>query len=51
MVHAERDAITSHGYAAQLAARGSLLVVPGATHSWPYRDEERFAATVEELAA
>lgn len=48
VVHAERDAITSHAYAAQLAAahRARLVVIPGATHSWPYGDGERFAEVV-----
>jgi pimeloyl-ACP methyl ester carboxylesterase len=45
VVHAEQDSITSHSYAAMLAAAPGrqLVVVPGATHSWPYADEERFA--------
>jgi len=53
VIHAERDAITSHTYAAQLADHdhGRLLVVPGATHSWPYRDEDRFSAVIEKLTA
>ena len=41
VVHAERDVITSHAYAARLAAghdHARLVVVPGATHSWPYAD-------------
>jgi pimeloyl-ACP methyl ester carboxylesterase len=51
VVHAEHDPITSHAYAARLAAAGSggLLVIPGAVHSWPYGDPERFAETVAEL--
>ena len=38
VVHGEDDVITSHAYAAGLAANhlGQLVVVPGATHSWPY---------------
>lgn len=53
VVHAEHDAITSHSYAAGLAVdhHGELLVVPGATHSWPYADADRFADTVEGLLA
>jgi pimeloyl-ACP methyl ester carboxylesterase len=53
VVHAEHDAITSHTYAAALAAAhsGRLLVVPAAVHSWPYRDAGRFADTVVELLA
>jgi pimeloyl-ACP methyl ester carboxylesterase len=51
VVHAEHDAITSHTYAAALAAAhsGRLLVVPAAVHSWPYRDADRFGDTVAEL--
>jgi pimeloyl-ACP methyl ester carboxylesterase len=51
VVHAEHDAITSHTYAAALAAAhsGRLLVVPAAVHSWPYRDAGRFADTVAGL--
>jgi pimeloyl-ACP methyl ester carboxylesterase len=53
VVHAERDTITSHDYAARIAAAGGgrLVVVPGASHSWPYDDEERFADTVAEWLA
>jgi hypothetical protein len=49
--HAEHDVITSHSYAARLAAdhRGRFIVVPGATHSWPYADADRFADTVEDV--
>jgi pimeloyl-ACP methyl ester carboxylesterase len=45
VVHAERDRITSHSYAAALAAEagGRFVVVPGATHSWPHGDGTRFA--------
>jgi hypothetical protein len=52
IVHAAADGITSHGYAASLAADhgGRFVVVPGATHSWPYRDGERFADLVEEVS-
>jgi hypothetical protein len=51
VVHAEHDSITSHAYAAALAAEhcGRLLVVPAAVHSWPYRDAHRFGDTVAEL--
>ena len=53
VVHAEHDAITSHTYAAALAAAysGRLLVVPAAVHSWPYQDAGRFADVVGELLA
>jgi hypothetical protein len=49
VAHAEHDVITSHSYAAGLAADhgGRLIVVPGATHSWPHADADRFADTVE----
>lgn len=57
IVHAECDRITSHTYAAALAADGlvyersltnprRLVVVPEGTHSWPYGDEDRFAQLV-----
>ena len=48
VVHGEDDAVTSHAYAAALAAdlEGRLVVVPGATHSWPYADADCFAATL-----
>ena len=51
VVHAERDVITSHAYAARLAAvaGGELVVVPGATHSWPYDDPTRFAVLIARL--
>jgi len=51
VVHAERDVITSHAYAARLAAaaRGDLVIVPGATHSWPYDDAARFASLIDRL--
>ncbi len=51
VVHGENDAITSHSYAARLATGhgGELLVVPNATHSWPYADTDRFADTVKGL--
>jgi pimeloyl-ACP methyl ester carboxylesterase len=51
VVHAERDVITSHAYAAHLAAAadGELVVVPGATHSWPHDDPARFAALIDRL--
>jgi pimeloyl-ACP methyl ester carboxylesterase len=51
VVHAERDVITSHAYAAHLAAAvdGDLVIVPGATHSWPHDDPARFAALIDRL--
>jgi hypothetical protein len=51
VVHAAGDVITSHAYAPGLAADNGarLVVVPNATHSWPYRDEARFADLVEKV--
>lgn len=51
VVHAERDVITSHAYATYLAAAadGDLVIVPGATHSWPHDDPARFAALIDRL--
>lgn len=51
IVHAERDRMTSHRYAARLAAvaNGRLELVPQATHSFPFGHEERFAGLVEEV--
>jgi pimeloyl-ACP methyl ester carboxylesterase len=51
VVHAERDVVTSHAYAAELAAArsGRLVIVPRAVHSWPYQDADRFADTVAGL--
>jgi pimeloyl-ACP methyl ester carboxylesterase len=53
VVHGDDDAVTSHAYAAALASDlgGRLVVVPGATHSWPYADADRFAATVAGLVS
>ena len=49
VVHGASDVITSHAYAARLAADNGahFVVVPNATHSWPYCDESRFADLVE----
>jgi pimeloyl-ACP methyl ester carboxylesterase len=51
VVHGERDRITSHSYAAMLAAAPGrqLVVVPGATHSWPYAGEDAFADLLEKI--
>lgn len=48
VVHAEHDQITSHEYAARLATDlgAPLVLLPGATHSWPFREEEAFADLV-----
>lgn len=49
VVHPEADRLTSHDYAASLVAGGGrLVVVPGASHSWPHGDADRFADLVEE---
>jgi pimeloyl-ACP methyl ester carboxylesterase len=52
VVHAERDVVTSHAYAAELAAAGGgrLVVVPAAAHSWPYQDADRFGDVVAALS-
>jgi len=51
VVHADSDLITSHEYAASLAATwgGQFVSVPHATHSWPYGDPDRFAGLMEQL--
>jgi pimeloyl-ACP methyl ester carboxylesterase len=51
VIHAEHDVITSHDYAARLAADhgGRLIVLPGATHSWPYGDPRRFTGLLDRL--
>jgi pimeloyl-ACP methyl ester carboxylesterase len=48
VVHAERDVVTSHGYAAGLATMFGqrLVVMPRATHSWPYGDGPGFVELV-----
>jgi pimeloyl-ACP methyl ester carboxylesterase len=53
VVHAERDLITSHEYAAALAAQagGRFVIVPDGTHSWPHDDGPRFADLVTETLA
>jgi hypothetical protein len=53
VVHAERDLITSHAYAAEVAARacGRFVIVPGGTHSWPHDDGPRFADVVADALA
>ena len=53
IVRGTHDVVTSHAWAAALAAGGAgreLVLVPGATHSWPYGDEERFADLVAGLS-
>jgi pimeloyl-ACP methyl ester carboxylesterase len=52
VVHGEQDVVTSHAYAASLAARwgGRLVSVPQASHSWPYDDPDRFGDVLLEAA-
>ncbi len=52
VVHAELDVITSHDYAARLAADngGRLFVLPGATHSWPHADPRGFIELLDRLS-
>jgi hypothetical protein len=49
VAHAEHDRLTSHAYAARLAHEhgGQLVTIPGASHSWPYDDSDRFRIVVE----
>ena len=51
VVHAEHDQITSHAYASRLATGlgARLLLLPGASHSWPYRHERAFADLIEDV--
>jgi pimeloyl-ACP methyl ester carboxylesterase len=51
VVHGERDVITSHVYAARLATDhgGQLIVLPAATHSWPYGDQRGFTELLDRL--
>lgn len=53
LVHGELDPITSHHYVARLAADHDcrLLLLANGTHSWPMRDEQKFAGLIEELTA
>jgi pimeloyl-ACP methyl ester carboxylesterase len=49
VAHSEHDRLTSHAYAARLAYEqgGQLVTIPGASHSWPYEDSDRFRTVVE----
>ena len=49
VVHAEHDRLTSHAYASSLACAhgGRLVTIPGASHSWPHQDPERFVDVVQ----
>lgn len=52
IVHAEHDPLTSHHWAADLAAHHGcrLLLVPSGSHSWPVDDAARFVTVVSELS-
>jgi pimeloyl-ACP methyl ester carboxylesterase len=51
IIHTEYDPLTTHAYAAQLAdtAGARLVLMPGASHSWPKADSARFGRFVDEL--
>jgi pimeloyl-ACP methyl ester carboxylesterase len=51
VVYGDQDMVSSYEYAAALAAGPGrrLLVVPGAAHSWPYRDPTRFVEVARGL--
>jgi pimeloyl-ACP methyl ester carboxylesterase len=44
IIHTEYDPLTSHAYAASLAAdnQARLVLIPGASHSWPKDDPVGF---------
>jgi pimeloyl-ACP methyl ester carboxylesterase len=51
IIHAEHDPLTTHSYASSLAEINSarLVLMPGASHSWPKADSARFLRFVDEL--
>ena len=51
IVHVEYDPLTSHAYAASLAAdnRAQLVLMPGASHSWPRDDTAGFLRFLDGL--
>lgn len=53
VVHAECDVLSDHGYAASLCdgVNRRFLVMPGAPHSWPIGDHDRWISLVDELVA
>jgi hypothetical protein len=53
IIHTEYDPLTTHAYAAQLAemAGGKLVLMPGASHSWPQQDSARFLRFINELVS
>lgn len=53
VVHAESDTLSDHSYAVSLCEgpERRFLVMPGAPHSWPIGDHDRWIALVDELVA
>ena len=51
IIHTEYDPLTSHAYAAFLAAgnRARLVLIPGASHSWPKDDPPGFLQFMDGL--
>ena len=51
IIHTEYDPLTTHSYASSLAEMSGarLVLVPGASHSWPKDDSARFLRFVDEL--
>jgi pimeloyl-ACP methyl ester carboxylesterase len=51
IIHVEYDPLTSHAYAASLAAdnRAQLVLMPGASHSWPRDDPAGFLRFIDGL--
>jgi pimeloyl-ACP methyl ester carboxylesterase len=53
VVHAESDTLSDHGYAVSLCEGPGrrFLVMPGAPHSWPIGDHDRWITLVDDLVA
>jgi pimeloyl-ACP methyl ester carboxylesterase len=53
VVHAEGDTLSDHTYAAALSdgPNRRFLVMPGAPHSWPIGDHDRWISLVDDLVA
>jgi pimeloyl-ACP methyl ester carboxylesterase len=53
IVHTEHDPLTTHAYASSLAeANGARLVLmPGASHSWPKADSARFLRFINDVVS
>ena len=51
IIHTEHDPLTTHAYAASLAEINGarLVLMPGASHSWPKADSARFLRFINEL--